>query len=347
MKACLASYQAVSLLRGGPSTQVQMTARFLSEFGVEPVLFDPWTHRDVSSFDVFHLFAANIGTYHLAREIRARGVPIVVSPIMFSMHSPAFIRNGLRVTRALQKLGRGIWTDYGLMADICGWAGAILPNTRAEADLVIRGLGADQSRVQVIPNGVEDRFLHGDARLFEKRYGLSGFILHVGHIGYERKNVLSLIRALARVDHPAVIIARVIDNPYARRCVEEAAKHKHILLLEGLDHDSELLASAYAACDVFVLPSEFETPGIAALEAGLAGAKIVITPRGGTKEYFEDQAVYIEPGSVDSIREGILTALRAKKTDRLRRHIEQRFLWRRVAEMTAGVYRKLREGTRS
>jgi len=43
-----------------------------------------------------------------------------------------------------------------------------------------------------------------------------------------------------------------------------------------------MLASAYAACDVFVLPSMFETPGIAALEAGLAGAKIVITKYGGT-----------------------------------------------------------------
>ncbi len=34
-----------------------------------------------------------------------------------------------------------------------------------------------------------------------------------------------------------------------------------------LDHDDPLLASAYAAARVFALPSWFETPGLAALEA--------------------------------------------------------------------------------
>ena len=75
-----------------------------------------------------------------------------------------------------------------------------------------------------------------------------------------------------------------------------------------------LLASAYAACDVFVLPSQFETPGIAALEAGLAGAKIVITPVGGTKRsYFGNNAIYVEPTSTENIAEGILAALKNKK----------------------------------
>jgi glycosyltransferase involved in cell wall biosynthesis len=102
-----------------------------------------------------------------------------------------------------------------------------------------------------------------------------------------------------------------------------------------------MLASAYAACDVFALPSLFETPGIAALEAGLAGAKIAITPFGGTKDYFGPLADYTDPYSVDSIRRGIRNALNRKKDSALREHIKKEFLWSRVAEKTKAVYQSV------
>jgi glycosyltransferase involved in cell wall biosynthesis len=102
-----------------------------------------------------------------------------------------------------------------------------------------------------------------------------------------------------------------------------------------------LLASAYAACDVFVLPSQFETPGIAALEAGLAGAKIVITPVGGTKEYFRDDAIYVEPSSTESIVQGIQAALKKEKDSSLRTRIQKEFLWDKVGEKTKQVYQSI------
>jgi glycosyltransferase involved in cell wall biosynthesis len=102
-----------------------------------------------------------------------------------------------------------------------------------------------------------------------------------------------------------------------------------------------MLASAYAACEVFVLPSLFETPGIAALEAGLAGAKIVITPHGGTRDYFGLLAQYVDPFSVESIRIGILSALSANRTDTLQHHIKKEFLWSTTAEKTLAVYQRV------
>jgi glycosyltransferase involved in cell wall biosynthesis len=222
---------------------------------------------------------------------------------------------------------------------MCSWATTLLPNSEAEANLVVDGLGAARSKTHMVPNGVDKRFLNADPTPFIKKYGVKDFILNVGHVGQERKNVLALIQALGQIDHPAVIIGRVFEGRYGEACVNEAKKYKHILLLDRLDNDSELLASAYAACKVFALPSLFETPGIAALEAGLAGAKVVITPYGGPKEYFGELAEYVEPRSVDSIRSGIMKALNAQKDDRLQEHIRREFLWQRVAEMTADAYR--------
>jgi glycosyltransferase involved in cell wall biosynthesis len=338
MKVMMASYQAISILQGGPRTQIHSTARYLPASGVETAFFNPWVPFRRGDADLVHLFAANIGTYHLAREIHALGVPMVVSPIMFSTHSPAFVARALKALRLIGRAGRGIWSDYGIMADICAWGKLVLPNTEAEAKMVGTGLAVPHEKITVIPNGVDEIFLLSDPEPFVARYGLRDFILNVGHIGHRRKNVLSLIKALAGIDHPAVVIGRFISGAYGDACRREAAPHKHILLIDGLDHDAPMLAAAYAACDTFVLPSQFETPGIAALEAGLAGAKVVITPYGGTMEYFGEMADYVNPGSVESIRAGILAALERPKTPALSDHIRKNFLWPRVSEKTAVAY---------
>jgi glycosyltransferase involved in cell wall biosynthesis len=341
MRVLLAGYQALSILQGGPRTQILETQKHLGTYGVEASLFNPWDRLVREDVDCVHLFAANIGTYHLARELHSLGMPTVVSPIIFSRHAPAFVRTMLGAMSALQGLRKGFWHDYAIAAEICRWASRVLPNTNDEGTLVERGLGVDRRRITVVPNGVDEKFADASPDEFVGRFGMRDFILNVGHIGHRRKNVLSLIRALAGIDHPAVIIGRFISGPYGDACRAEAARFKHITLIDGLEHESSLLASAYAACNTFVLPSQFETPGIAALEAGLAGAKVVITPYGGTREYFGEMADYVEPGSVDAIRAGIVTALLRTRDGRLSDHIRRNFLWTRVAQLTADAYHNL------
>jgi glycosyltransferase involved in cell wall biosynthesis len=341
MKVVFATYDAVSILHGGVLMQTQRTYEGVQKLGVTASLFDQWSGFSKESCDLFHIMSATIGTYHLAREIRALGIPMVVSPVTYSLHTTGFVRTALRVSHGLRKIARGVWSDYDIIADMCSWAAGVLPNTRAEGDYLQEGLGVNPKKIHIIPNGVDDRFLNLDPTLFREKYDRENFILTVGHTGHERKNVLMLIKALARIDHPAVIIGRIIDSPYGRACVEEASRYKHILLVDGLPNDSPMLASAYAACDTFVLPSLFETPGIAALEAGLAGAKIVITKHGGTREYFGEMAEYVDPYSVESIRKGITEALSRRKDEKLRNHIRENYLWSHTAEKTVDAYRTI------
>jgi glycosyltransferase involved in cell wall biosynthesis len=163
----------------------------------------------------------------------------------------------------------------------------------------------------------------------------------VGHIGSLRKNILNLVKALNKVDHPAVIIGKVHKNSYSDQILSESSKNKNLLIIEGIDHDSRLLESAYAACDVFALPSYFETPGIAALEAASTGAKIIITPNGGTKEYFKDNAIYVNHKSVNSIKRGIEQALNQKKNNILKDRILREYNWEVVTEKTVSAYQYL------
>jgi len=332
---------AAAISRGGLWIQVQKTMGYLRSRGFEVTTFEASDTISLRSYDLCHVMGANIGTFHSVRELHRKGMPLVVSPVFFSLHSAGFLRSALAMQGFINRFVHGLWTDYGFIADLCRWARVVVPNTQAEARLLSGGFLVEEEKIIVIPNGVDDRFYLARPNAFRERYGLQGFILNVGYFGMARKNTLRLIRTLGHIDVPAVIIGQAEDPQYFEHCRREAKGNPRILLIDALPHDSELLASAYASCDVFVLPSLFETPGIAALEAALAGAKIVITKYGGTEEYFGQWAEYIEPRSDESVASGLRAALERPKTTDLREHVRKNFLWTNIGEKTVGVYEKV------
>ncbi|MCH7759955.1 glycosyltransferase family 4 protein [candidate division TA06 bacterium] len=325
---------------GGLLTQILNTKKYLEKMGVAVELFNGWEPFDSKKFDLFHLFWANLSTHFLGTMMKEQGLKMVVSPVFFSRHSPRVLAGIHTFGKVLSRV-KSIRLGHMYTSELCQLSDMNLPNSKREALLLQKGLGVPENKIRVIPNGVEERFYSADPSLFKKRHGIENFILYVGHIGSGRKNTLRLVKVLKKINHPAVLIGPVVKGSYSDLCLEEARKSKNILILPSLENDSPLLESAYAACEVFVLPSLFETPGIAALEAGLAGAKVVITPYGGTEEYFEDLAEYVDPKSERSINNGIVRALNKKRDDRLKEHIHKNFLWERVAKETVKVYEEL------
>ncbi len=341
MKICVVAAQSITFVNGGPLMQVRETVGHLRQLGVDVIYFSPWESLEAQASDLFHVFGANISTYEIAHSLYHFGQKLIISPIFFTQRGIAVIRTGIWMEKTLGRLGKGIWNDYGITRRVCRLGRAVLPNTSDESRLIERGLHIEPEKLVVVPNGVHERFLKADPELFVRTYGLKDFILNVGHVGSERKNVVNLIRAVKDLNHPLVIIGKVRQNAYAQQCLDEAAKNKNVRIIDGLPNDSEMLASAYAACKVFALPSLYETPGIAALEAALTTANIAITPFGGTKDYFGSHADYVHPHSVPSIRQGIENALNRPRTTNLRDHIVRNFLWQKVAEKTLEVYKKV------
>ena len=99
MTVYLAGYQASSILCGGATIQLLNTSRYLGDFGIDARLFDPWAPFRAETCDLFHLFASDLGMYHLGREIHTLGIPIALSPITYSLHSRRFIRMALAASR--------------------------------------------------------------------------------------------------------------------------------------------------------------------------------------------------------------------------------------------------------
>jgi len=340
MKICFATHEGVTISKGGPYTKIIEVRNKLIKKGFEVDLFNIWDTK-LSEYDIVHLVSSNFAMYSLARNLKTNKINFIVEPVFYSKHPSSFLKLFNGIDKLVRKISRGIWLDYGFTRDICNWAVRITPNTNGEANLISAGLSIPKEKFNVIHNGVSDRFLNSDSSLFEKEFGIKNFILCVGHIGPARKNVLSLIRALGKIDHPAVIIGKTIHTGETEKVYKEAAKNKNLKIIDAFENVSPLLVSAYAACNTFVLPSLYETPGIAALEAGLAGAKVVITPYGGTKEYFKDMAEYINPYSVDSIKKGIEQTLNKVKDNKLKEHIRQNFLWDKIADETIKVYNEI------
>lgn len=340
MNICFIAPQVINTASGGLSIQVQNSAHFLEKSGVNISFFNPWEVYEWDKFDLVHIFRADFETYNIAQWLHESGMPFVVSPVFYNLHNTSLIRFSLFMSRTARNLFKGIRTDFDCLHDICQFSSKVLPNTNAEAEFIKECTGIKSQKIHVIHNGVEKRFANADPSLFTQKYGINNFILSVGNFGYKRKNMLNLICALEKIDNPAVLIGTINKNAYGIKCLEKIDNSKHILWIDAIDHNDPLLASAYAACKVFALPSYLETPGIAALEAALAGANIVITPHGGPKEYFKDMVVYVNPGNFSSIRECIIKALSKKNNPELKKHILNNYTWPTIAENILTVYRE-------
>lgn len=339
MKVGLIAPLEIAAVNGGVRTQALQTAKGLRELGVQVEFISPW--QDSLEIDLVHVFVAGPSTLGILHRCSELGIKTILSPVFFSNRSASTIAISLKGEKLISKFGSGIRSDFGIKAEACRLADLILPNTDAEAELIISGFGVDPSKINVIPNGVETRFADATPELFIKKYGLQDFVLFVGQAGAPRKNVIKLIDAAPKIDSKIVIIGSLYDDEYGEKCRLLAQKAGNVLFIENLEHDSELLASAYATCHTFVLPSLYETPGIAAMEAAITGANIAITEKGGTKDYFREWANYLNPKSSDSIAKAINKSLNKEKKSDLKTHILENFTWQEVARKTLSSYRKI------
>ncbi|OQX55261.1 MAG: hypothetical protein B5M53_04480 [Candidatus Cloacimonas sp. 4484_209] len=339
MKILFGAQPAIAIKKGGLYVQLMSTRAHLEDLGFQVELYSPWKCPRKDEFLLFHLFGANFSTSIIGEQVKNIDIPLVLTPVYFSQHGLFALKFTNKMNSILFKLFK-LSTPHIYTKNLFDIADIILPNTWMEKQLITNGFGVSEKKVRVIHNGIDKRFLNASKELFVGKYGVEDFILYVGYIGDERKNTLNFVKAVKGIDKPVVLIGPVVKSAYGARCMEEIKKDKNIILLEPFPHNSRMLESAYASCDVFILPSLFETPGLAALEAGLAGAKIVITKYGGTNEYYRDEAVYIEPRSVTSIRNGLEKAIGKRKNDLLVNRIKKNFLLDVIVKKTAKIYQE-------
>lgn len=146
-----------------------------------------------------------------------------------------------------------------------------------------------QKQVVYLPNGVDPAaFSGGQGQRFRQQQNLPAdmpLLLCVGRID-PQKNQLFLLRLLAQL--PAnvglVLIGPATSPAYLaeiERAVAAQQLQARVRIIPGLPAGSEALRDAYAAADIFVLPSRHEPFGIVVLEAWAAGKPVLCSDLGG------------------------------------------------------------------
>ena len=329
---------------GGGLVRLFNTKRYLEKEGVKVDLFDQW-ETQLKEYDIIHHFGATKFSLGLCSRAKDERIKLVISPIFWMDFKYAYSQAAASIRRKLKnvliygafRISPGLFYPLNMLRRVLQSADMLLPTSVAEAKQLVRFFKIPKDKMFVVHSGVERRFLDADPDLFINEFGISDFILVVGHFCV-RKSQLDFIRAMKGIRIPIIFLGDMIpaDRWYYEQCRREATDNMYFL--EGIDYSSSLLPSCYAAANTFVLPSTAETPGLAALEAGLAGAKVVITTCGCTREYFKNYATYIEPDDIHGMRAATLENYRKKKDSKLRSHILRNHLCEHMAKRTIEAY---------
>jgi N-acetyl-alpha-D-glucosaminyl L-malate synthase BshA len=199
-------------------------------------------------------------------------------------------------------------------------------------DETYRAFGCDTCDVRVIPNFVNLHEYHAVDNGCRDRLAEPGrkIIMHVSNFR-EVKRVKDVVRVFARICRamPATLIM-VGDGPErddAEREARELQVADDVKFFGRLDAVAPLLQAA----DLFLLPSQTESFGLAALESMACGAPVVASPAGGLPEVVTDGVNGIlEPaGSVEAM---------ARRALELLRNPERHAAFRAAAIATAATY---------
>lgn len=180
-------------------------------------------------------------------------------------------------------------------------------------DETYRAFGCVSCDLAVVPNFVNLAEYNPGARSVGTALAPEGHkvLTHISNFR-EVKRVKDVVRIFARVRRaiPATLVM-VGDGPErldAEREARELGVHDDIRFLGRLDTVAPILA----ATDLFLLPSQTESFGLAALEAMACGSPVLASRIGGLPEVIEDgvNGILEPPGSVEAMARRAIELLR-------------------------------------
>ncbi len=195
-------------------------------------------------------------------------------------------------------------------------------------------------KVFAIHNGLARKWkrVEDETRLQQVRgsYGLGGktIVLHVGNDNWY-KNFATLLRAVAAVDDPKLVLVKVGDcGAPNRELIQQLGIANRFVHIRGADDDQ--LMSLYSLAAMLVFPSLHEGFGWPPLEAMACGCPVITTRQASLPEVCGEACLYVDPRDVEGIAAAIRSIVKNSDTraDLIRRGLlqAQKFDWRRTAQ---------------
>lgn len=285
---------------GGFDLQMLNTLKAVQDAGVNATKLDIWS-RD-NEFEILHVWgmgAHNFTTIDFAKTAGKSIVATVLIPYYDTLRS---------------KLGY-YYRFFEVMSSVKTFKkiDKIVVVNDLQSNILHKRYNVPSSKIEIIPNVVEDTFFRRPDFDFNKKYGIENYILCTGNIS-QRKNQYNLALACINLNLNLVLIGNVLDgeNEYGNKLSRLLEQHSNIKWIPALEAGSDELVSAYYDCDLYALPSTSETQPISALEAVAAGKPLLLLDRKYAQQSFYKNAILCESGSVKSIEKGLLHAINNK-----------------------------------
>jgi glycosyltransferase involved in cell wall biosynthesis len=212
--------------------------------------------------------------------------------------------------------------------------------------------GVKESRVEVVPNGVDLSAFYPRPRNEESVVLIQPFsfrrpyILYASRIDYPAKNHIRLIQAFGifkeRTKYPHRLVFAGADSYGAEKVKEAAAasEYRNDIFFTG-HFPSSSLPELYSGADMVVIPSMYEGFGLGALEAMASGVPVACARAASLPETAEHAALYFDPLRADDMADRMVTMTTNRDIYRECRRLGlervQAFSWDRCAERTLAI----------
>jgi glycosyltransferase involved in cell wall biosynthesis len=292
--------------------------------------------------DVVHVHTYGTHQVAVARRFgRKTGTPFVLTAHFHPIWSieGGWVRHRLRA-----------FYDRRLAGPIVHAAARVIVQTHEEERL-LRTLGLDLPRVDIIPPGYAPLPTVAPAGSFRTRYGIVGpYLLFVGRLA-SNKGLLPLVEAFATVAqrHADAQLVLIGEDGGMRPVVEAATARLGLgarVRILGHVGDDAVLADAYRDARCSLLPSEYEAFGLVLLESLAQGTPVIASRVGGIPEFIPDgrAGLLVTPNDRDALAAAIERIWTDEPFGRRlgafgRDEVVPRYTWDRLVGQLEQVYR--------
>ncbi|ANW96830.1 glycosyl transferase family 1 [Wenyingzhuangia fucanilytica] len=183
---------------------------------------------------------------------------------------------------------------------------AISEQTKAD---IVEFLKVDAAKIEVIYQGCHAAFkevyTNDQKQQIVEKYSLpSKYLLNVGTI-QERKNLLTIVKAIKNTSHHLVVVGK--ETAYTEKVkafIKANQMEDRIHFLQGVAMDE--LAMIYQMASIFIYPSIFEGFGIPIVEALYSKTPVISSKGSCFSEAGGPDSIYIEPHNDMALKQAIL-----------------------------------------
>ena len=289
---------------GGINVQCRMWYDGLKALGDQVYLLNPWEKFDYNTFDYIIIVGTGKILIEYVQLFKKFDKLKIISAPIFDPNTVPLWKFKLRCKYygSLRfRFYQPLHDYYKCKNDFAFF----LARSEFEKDYIVNGLNIPEVKVKVVPISM---------RLNEEPvFDLSkkeNYCLHVSRLASEDKNVKRLIEAAKKFGFK-LKLAGFLNGEKEEVWLKSLIDNVENIEYLGWLSEKELIEE-YKKAKVLALPSINEGVGMVALEAAAYGCEICLTNLGGPKEYYNGQAVLVNPYDVDNIGQGILEAMSRK-----------------------------------